>query len=99
MLNWNFHVWIRDYSEGTTSGKGSFKPHNIEELNAWLTINPQIETFMLSEYLPGRNLACFLLYNNGKLLKYGVGRKDRLYYGESFNIRDNRKHIKREITK
>jgi len=70
-----FPCWIRDYSEGTTSGKGSFKPQNIDELNAWLTINPHIENFMLSEYLPGRNLACFLLYNNGSLLKYGVAER------------------------
>jgi len=74
-LKLEFPCWIRDYSEGTTSGKGSFKPHNIEELNAWLTINPDIDNFMLSEYLPGRNLACFLLYNNGVLLKYGVAER------------------------
>jgi hypothetical protein len=70
-----YPCWIRDYSEGTTSGKGSFKPQNIEELNAWLIINPQIDNFMLSEYLPGRNFACFLLYNNGSLLKYGVAER------------------------
>lgn len=70
-----FPCWIREYSEGTTSGKGSFKPNNYVELVAWLTINPLINNFMLSDYLPGRNLACFLLYNNGSLLKYGVAER------------------------
>lgn len=71
----NYPMWIRDYSEGTTSGMGSFAPENYEELKAWLTINRKVDTFMLSEYLPGRNLACFLMYDEGKLLKYGVAQR------------------------
>lgn len=71
----SYPLWIRDYSEGTTSGMGSFMPKNYEQLKAWLTINDKIDTFMLSEYLPGRNLACFLLYHEGKLLKYGVAER------------------------
>ena len=71
----SYPLWIRDYSEGTTSGMGSFMPQNFEQLAAWLKINEGIDTFMLSEYLPGRNLACFLLYDNGKLLKYGVAER------------------------
>lgn len=71
----SYPMWIRDYSEGTTSGMGSFMPKDYEQLKAWLTINEDIETFMLSEYLPGRNLACFLLYHEGKLLKYGVAER------------------------
>lgn len=70
-----FPMWIRDYSEGTTSGMGSFMPKNFDQLSAWLKINENVDTFMLSEYLPGRNLACFLLYDNGKLLKYGVAER------------------------
>lgn len=71
----DFPLWIRDYSEGTTSGMGSFMPKNFDQLQAWLKINEDVDTFMLSEYLPGRNLACFLLYDNGKLLKYGVAER------------------------
>lgn len=70
-----YPVWIRDYSEGTTSGKGSFLAASYDELKAWFSINHNIDNFMLSEYLPGRNLACFLLYDNGKLLKYGVAQR------------------------
>jgi carbamoyl-phosphate synthase large subunit len=71
----NYPMWIRDYAEGTTSGTGSFSPKNYEQLKAWLIINEHVDTFMLSEYLPGKNLADFLLYNNGKLLKYGVAQR------------------------
>lgn len=71
----SYPMWIRDYSEGTTSGMGSFAPSNYEELKSWLCINKNIDTFMLSEFLPGRNLACFLLYNDGKLVKYGVAQR------------------------
>ncbi|MCC8111769.1 MAG: hypothetical protein LIO74_09320 [Ruminococcus sp.] len=71
----SYPMWIRDYSEGTTSGMGSFAPDNYEELKAWLCINKKVDTFMLSEFLPGRNLACFLMYDNGKLLKYGVAQR------------------------
>lgn len=71
----NYPMWIRDYSEGTTSGMGSFAPQNYEQLKAWITINENIDTFMLSEFLPGRNLACFLLYDDGELIKYGVAER------------------------
>lgn len=74
-VNLEYPIWIRDYSEGTTSGMCSFAPKNYEQIKAWLTINDNIETFMLSEFLPGRNFACFLLYDNGKLVKYGVAER------------------------
>ena len=70
-----FPMWIRDYSEGTTSGLGSFLAENFETLQSWLKINEGKHEFMLSEFLPGRNLACFLLFNNGELLKYGVAER------------------------
>lgn len=71
----DYPMWIRDYAEGTTSGKGSLMATNYDEVNAWSTINRGISSFMLSEYLPGRNLACFTLFHNGKLLKYGVAQR------------------------
>ena len=73
----DYPLWIRDYSEGTTSGMGSFAPANFEQLQAWLIINKDCKNFMLSEYLPGRNLACFLLYDEGKLIKYGVAERQK----------------------
>lgn len=71
----SYPMWIRDYSEGTTSGKGSYLAYDYEHLCAWVKINENIDTFMLAEYLPGRNLACFLSYYNGELLQYGVAER------------------------
>ena len=71
----SFPLWIRDYSEGTTSGRGSLMATCYDDVKAWATINRSISSFMLSEYLEGRNLACFTLFHNGKLIKYGVARR------------------------
>ena len=71
----DYPMWIRDYAEGTTSGKGSLKALNFDEIKAWATINHGIDSYMLSEYLPGRNLACFTLFHEGRLLKYGVAQR------------------------
>lgn len=70
-----YPMWIRDYSEGTTSGKGSYLAKDYEHLCAWIKINENIKTFMLAEYLPGKNLACFLSYNKGELIQYGVAQR------------------------
>ena len=71
----NFHnylgypVWIRDGAAGTASAKGAFKAESLDDLQAWVKINHQTANFQLSEYLPGRNLGCFCLFKNGKLIK------------------------------
>ncbi|MBO4778472.1 MAG: hypothetical protein J5588_08285 [Bacteroidales bacterium] len=75
MVSLKYPFWIRDYEEGTTSGRGACKVNDIEELRAWVTINKGINSYMLSEYLPGRNLCCFTLYKDGILLKYGVAQR------------------------
>jgi carbamoyl-phosphate synthase large subunit len=67
----SFPCWIRDFSEGSSSGKGSILANSVEEIRAWVTLNPGISQFMLSEYLPGRNFACHLLYDHGKVVKIG----------------------------
>lgn len=74
-IHLSYPLWIRDYAEGTTSGKGSLMASSYDEVKAWAIINKGIHSFMLSEYLPGRNLACFTLFSNGKLLKYGVAQR------------------------
>lgn len=71
----SYPLWIRDFAEGTTSGKGSFKAFDYDDIKGWTIINKDISEFMLSEYLPGRNLACFMLFNNGELIKYGVAQR------------------------
>ena len=71
----DYPMWIRDYAEGTTSGKGAYLAYDYEHLCAWIEINDNIETFMLAEYLPGRNLACFLSYDHGELIQYGMAER------------------------
>lgn len=61
--------WVRDFSEGATSGKGSVLAQSTDEVKAWVVLNKGISHFMVSEYLPGRNLACHLLYDRGELVK------------------------------
>lgn len=71
----NFHnplgypVWIRDGAAGTASAKGAFKAESLDELQAWVKINPQTTQFQISQFLPGRNLGCFCLFKDGKLIK------------------------------
>lgn len=64
-----YPVWIRDGTAGTASAKGAFKADSLDELQAWVKINPGTTHFQLSQFLPGRNLGCFCLFKNGKLVK------------------------------
>lgn len=59
--------WVRS-TEGS-SGLGSLKIENERALEQWIAINPGVTEFIASEFLPGRNMACKLLYFNGKLLR------------------------------
>lgn len=64
-----YPVWIRDGAAGTASAKGAFKAGSLAELQAWVKINPNTTQFQLSQFLPGRNLGCFCLFKDGKLIK------------------------------
>lgn len=64
-----YPVWIRDGAAGTASAKGAFKADTLDELQAWVKINSHTTQFQLSQYLPGRNLGCFCLFKDGKLIK------------------------------
>jgi len=57
--------WIRS-TEGS-SGLGSLKIDSEEALSQWISINPKVKEFIATEYLPGRNMACKMLYFDGKL--------------------------------
>lgn len=70
--------WIRDHEIGSTSGRGSLLAESLDELKAWVVLNPKIGSFMVSEFLPGRNFACHLLYHRGELIK--TGSYERLAY-------------------
>jgi carbamoyl-phosphate synthase large subunit len=74
----DFPYWIRGISEGSTSGKGSMLVKDQGHLIAWSLINKETKEAMISEYLPGRNIAVHLLYSHGNLLK--VGCYERLEY-------------------
>lgn len=65
ILKSNF--WVR--STSGTSGLGSLKVADELSLKNWIEINPNVQEFIASQFLPGRNLACKLLYYNGKLVR------------------------------
>jgi hypothetical protein len=62
-------VWLRDYSEASSSGRGSIMVTEPGEAYAWAYLNPEISSFMVAEHLPGRNLACTLLFVEDELRK------------------------------
>lgn len=71
-------AWLRDYSEASSSGVGSIRVADSEEAYAWAYLHPEIERYMVAEYLPGRNFACCLLFDEDRLLKLGC--YERLEY-------------------
>ena len=75
-LSLAYPFWIR--SALGSSGMGSMKISSFEELQNWINVNPKIDKFLASEFLPGRNLGCKLLYFNGVLLRSAVA--ERVYY-------------------
>lgn len=68
-----YPFWIR--STSGSSGLGSLKVEDGNSLINWITINPNVSKFIGSTFLPGRNLACKLLFNNGKLLRAASGER------------------------
>lgn len=68
-----YPFWIR--STSGSSGLGSLKVEDRDSLKNWITINPGVTEFIASTYLPGRNLACKLLYYNGELLRSACGER------------------------
>jgi carbamoyl-phosphate synthase large subunit len=65
--------WVR--SSSGTSGLGSLRIDGLESLQNWIEINPGVQHFLASMFLPGRNLACKLLYWQGKLLRAACGER------------------------
>lgn len=62
-----YPYWIR--SATGSSGLGSYKIERFEDLERWILINKEITRFIASDYLPGRNLACKMLYYKGRLVR------------------------------
>jgi len=71
-------VWLRDFSDASSSGLGAIKVTDAEQAYAWAYLNPGILEYMVAEFLPGRNIACCMLFHQGELLK--VGCYERLDY-------------------
>ena len=67
------NFWVR--STSGTSGLGSLKVEDEESLKNWIQINPNVEEFIASKFLPGRNLACKMLYYDGELLRTACGER------------------------
>ncbi len=59
--------WIRS-TEGS-SGLGSLKIESESSMAQWISINRDVNEFIATEYLPGRNMACKMLYFNGKVAR------------------------------
>ena len=68
--------WVR--SSSGTSGLGSLLVKGKEALANWIQINPGVKEFLASQYLPGRNLACKLLYWKGNLVRSACA--ERVHY-------------------
>ncbi len=68
-----YPFWIR--STSGSSGLGSLKVEDAESLKTWIHINPGVTEFIASKFLPGRNLACKLLYDNGELVRAASGER------------------------
>ncbi len=62
-----YPFWVRATSG--SSGLGALKVENEAALRNWIHINPKVKQFIGSQYLPGRNLACKLLYYDGQLMR------------------------------
>jgi len=76
ILKLEYPFWIR--SALGSSGLGAMKINSFDELQNWINVNPKVEKFLASEFLPGRNLGCKMLYHNGELLRSAIA--ERVYY-------------------
>ncbi len=71
-----YPYWVR--STSGSSGLGSLKIENQKSLENWIQINPNVHNFLASKFLTGRNLACKMLYYEGRLIRSAIG--ERVHY-------------------
>ncbi len=62
-----YPCWIR--ASMGSGGRGAMKVENEHQLRSWLWINPALDEFLVSEFLPGRHLANQMLYFKGRFIK------------------------------
>ena len=68
-----YPFWIR--SATGSSGRGALKINSLSELRNWMEISSSVKKFLASEYLPGRNLSCQMLYHHGSLIRSAVAER------------------------
>lgn len=68
LLKMDFPFWIRVKSGA--GALGALKVNNKNDLDTWLALNGYRDDFIISEFLPGRNYACKLLFYGGKLIQH-----------------------------
>lgn len=73
----SFPVWLRLGAAGTTSGAGSYLANTPADIETWFQLNPA-DGVQASDYLPGRNWACLMIYTGGILTAIGI--YERLTY-------------------
>lgn len=66
LVQLGYPFWVRSISGA--GAIGSLKVSSREELENWFLLNTKIEHYLASEFLPGRNYACKVLFHDSKLL-------------------------------
>lgn len=67
----DFPVWLRAGSAGTTSGFGSFLANTSAEIQCWFGLTSHRDVQAV-EYLPGKNWACLMTYNDGVMTAFAI---------------------------
>lgn len=73
----SYPIWLRLGAAGTTSGAGSFLANAPSDIATWFQLTSD-NGVQASEYLPGRNWACLMIYVDGVLTATGI--YERLSY-------------------
>lgn len=69
-------LWIRAISG--SGGKGCLLVNGVDEARVWIEFNRGWNNFIASEYLPGRNMGCDMIFKEGNLICSQA--KERLKY-------------------
>jgi predicted ATP-grasp superfamily ATP-dependent carboligase len=59
--------WVR--ARSGAGAMGSLKINTMDDLRIWIKLNPHINDFIASEYLPGKIYACKILFYEGKAIR------------------------------
>src|SRR5699024_6519540 len=87
--------WVRS-TEGS-SGLGSLKIESESALSQWIDINQGVNEFIATQYLPGRNMACKMLYIDGELKRKACDTRDDYIMAIVATSRNNVHHSLRQL--